>query len=283
MIARRTGTEVRTLTDADVDEASAMIVDAGWTERRVMLRFVAGHPACRAFVAVEDDRIVGTAIGTVNGQAGWIGVIFVDPAVRGRGLGSDLTDIAIEAVESAGCRTLVLTATELGRPIYERLGFAVEVEYVTLGPPDGAAAPDGRWPPRAFRPADLGRIIELDRDATGEDRSHLLEALASPATTRCVMDGHGAVAGFRLRPPWGGGATIAAEPEAAIALLDDARTRLAPGATMRAGVPSSNGPALATLEARGWTVVYRVPRMVRGAPLAWEPAHVWGQFGFAFG
>src|SRR5664280_1789552 len=70
-------------------------------------------------------RIVGTGVPTVSGRVGWVGTIWVAPALRGRGLGRALTEAVIEQLEDSGCWTLVLVATEAGRPVYERLGFEI--------------------------------------------------------------------------------------------------------------------------------------------------------------
>ncbi len=39
----------------------------------------------------------------------------------------------------------------------------------------------------------------------------------------------------------------------------------------------------AALEADGWVEAWRAPRLIRGAPLDWEPTAIWGQFNHAIG
>src|SRR5665647_1481260 len=92
---------------------------------RAFLRFAASHANCRPILAERDREIVGTGVATVSGRVGWVGTIWVAPALRGRGLGRALTEAVIEELEGSGCRTLVLVATEAGRPVYERLGFEI--------------------------------------------------------------------------------------------------------------------------------------------------------------
>ena len=82
------------------------------------MAFVAAHPGCAPFVAETDDAIVGTGVATINGAVGWIGTIWVDPAWRRRGLGRALTIATMDAAETAGCRTLVLSATAAGLRLY---------------------------------------------------------------------------------------------------------------------------------------------------------------------
>ena len=54
-------------------------------------------------------------------RAGLTAVIFGCLYRIGRGRGLTAREIA----EAAGCRTIVLVATDAGRPMYERLGFTV--------------------------------------------------------------------------------------------------------------------------------------------------------------
>jgi GNAT superfamily N-acetyltransferase len=290
------------MTPADIEPASQAILADDWGDRRAWFAFACAHQHCRVFVAEGDDgAIVGTGVATINGPVAWIGTIWVASAARGRGLGLALTEAAIDAAEDAGCRTLVLVATESGRPLYERLGFSLQTSYVTLEAPGlatvGAAsglpaaargasgAGDlGAGPAvRAFRAADLDAMAALDHLATGEDRRHLLTAFAAPDTTRVVTDGEHQATGFVIRAPWGGGATIAARSEDALAILRARRLAAGPDGHVRAGILLENEVGAAALAADGWTEAWRAPRLIRGDPLEWQPEHIWGQFNHALG
>ena len=290
------------MTDADIEPASTAILADDWGDRRAWFAFAVANPRCRVFVAEADDGgIVGTGVATVNGRVGWIGTIWVASAWRGHGLGRALTEAPIEAAEEAGCRTLVLVATEAGRPLYERLGFEVQTWYRTMEAPgragteaaatDGTAA-RGASPSRiahpgrrirAWRPGDLDAMAALDAAVTGEDRRHALEWFASPASTRVVVGDDDRAAGFVVRASWGGGATIAPRLEDALALLDARRDTYPADRRVRAGIVLDNKAGAAALEADGWTEAWRAPRLVRGQPLVWEPSGIWGQFNHALG
>jgi len=51
-----------------------------------------------SFAAVDDGRIVGTAIGIDYGAFGWIAMMLVDHGWRGRGVGSRLLEAAMGGV-----------------------------------------------------------------------------------------------------------------------------------------------------------------------------------------
>ncbi len=276
------------MTAADVEPAADAVARADWGDRRLFFAFAADHPECRPFVAETDGSIVGTGIGTINGAVGWVGTIWVHETHRGRGVGGALTGAVIDALETAGCATLLLVATEMGRPMYERLGFDVVSSYriVEAAGPGDSEPSNLEEPARSVRPyaeEDLPAMTELDRSATGEDRAHLLAAFATPTSTRCAVRPDGLVAGFLVRAAWGGGATVAPDPSTAIVLLDDRRRRTPAGGRVRAGLLEENREGLDRLAARGWTEAWSAPRMARGAALDWHPEAIWGQFNHALG
>ena len=270
------------MTAADVDAASDALLRNDWGDRRANFAFAAGHPECFAFVADADGAIVGTGIATINGTVGWIGTIWVDPGWRRRGLGMALTQATIDAADEAGCRTLVLVATDAGLPMYQRIGFEVQTEYRILEAPGlGGGVPDPRI--RAFRSDDLDGMAALDRDATGEDRTHLLRAFAAPDTARCVIRADGSIGGFVIRAPWGGGATIAPDPIDGATILRARRVAAGPEKRVRAGLLAENVAGVQMLTRDGWTEAWEGPRLIRGEPLDWRPEAIWGQFNHAMG
>ena len=94
---------------------------------------------------------------------------------RGRGpgappgrLGGALTEAIVAYLEDRGVATVLLHATALGRPVYERLGFVPETAYLTL---TGPTLPRSARPRvRPGRTVDLEAVVALDGAATGEDR-----------------------------------------------------------------------------------------------------------------
>jgi predicted N-acetyltransferase YhbS len=278
---------IRAMTLADVDRTADAMLREGWGDRRVKMRFVAEHPQCAPFIAEADGAIVGTGVATFNGPVAWIGTVWVDPDWRRRGVGRALTLATMEASEAAGCRTFVLVATRVGQPLYEGLGFDVQTWYRIkeargLGPGQGRSHVPVS-PARRFRPADLPAMAALDRAATGEDRRHLLAAFATMETAQCVERSDGSLGGFVIRAPWGGGATIAPDPDDAMAVLTARRLAAGPDKRVRAGLLADNETGLERLAAAGWTDVWQAPRMIRGPMPDWNPSAIWGQFDHAVG
>jgi GNAT superfamily N-acetyltransferase len=266
------------MTPDDVPTAVDVVLGGGWGDRREWFTFAVSHPQCLSFIAERDDEIVGTAVATINGNAGWVGTVFVTVSARGRGLGSALTDATIEALEDAGCRTLLLVATDEGRPIYERRGFELDTTYRFI---EAQGTGPGGSRLRPFRPEDLGPMAELDRLASGEDREHLLRAFSSDSSAWCLSDG--GLRGFVVRAPWGGGATVAPRLDDGVEILEGRRARIPPDKTVRAGLLAANSEGLERLTRLGWTEGRKPPRLIRGEALDWRPEWLWGQFNFALG
>ena len=273
---------IRPMTSADVDPIAGAFLRQDWGDRRKNLEFVTDHAEARPFVADADGDVVGTSVLSVNGPVGWIGTVWVDPAWRRRGIGLDLTRATIDEAEAAGCRTLVLVATEAGRPLYERLGFEVQTWYRNFHV-DGLAGEGADPHVRPFRAGDLGPMAALDAVATGEDRAHLLGAFAAPDSARVLERPDGSLGGFVVRAPWGGGATVAPRIEDAVAILHARRLASGADGRVRAGLLAENEAGIDRLLALGWTESWRAPRLVRGEPLAWDPSAIWGQFNHALG
>jgi GNAT superfamily N-acetyltransferase len=252
----------------ELEPAIAAIRDGGWGDRTAELGFYSRSAAMTVLVAKESRTIVGTTVVSSSAGVGWIGLVFVAPSMRGRGLGSTLTRAGLAALRES--RTVLLAASEMGRPIYERLGFEVEGRYAIMRGPTADAfhhsAP-------AIRADDLDRILRLDRDATGEDRAHLLEALPR---------GWVAERGFALRPPWGYGPVIAEDVSSGEALIDAVRANAA-GSELTLRVPSANAAAMQYLVSRGFVEVGALPRMRLGDPVAWRPEMIWAITNFALG
>src|SRR5512138_3393472 len=110
-------------TRQDIPEFLALADAEGWISGAWELEFLlaAFPPGCLVC------RACGMPVAFITtvkyDQSGWVGNLIVAKGWRGRGVGSELLGRGIAALVAAGTRTVWLTASESGRPIYERLGF----------------------------------------------------------------------------------------------------------------------------------------------------------------
>jgi predicted N-acetyltransferase YhbS len=263
---------IRPATEADIPAfLEVMSIAFGVPSRRPSVHTWAfeqddGH----LLVAERDGRVIATGASIGFGSTAWIGAIAVRPEARGERLGERMTEAAIEAVGERD--TLLLLASPLGRPIYERMGFVPEGAYrVFYGPARPAHARTAqRDDVRPATEADYAGIRALDVLATGEDRH---AAIDSALEGSLVADG-----GVALRPPFGARPIIATDADAGRALLDAV---IEPG--IRLAAPQANVPAVEALLAHGCEERHGVERMRRGAPVTWNPELQWGVFSLFFG
>ncbi len=99
-------------------------------------------PNNEIFVALYDDSIVGvlqmTFIPYLTYQGGWratVEGVRVSPTVRGKGVGSQLMNLAISKSEERGCHMVQLTTDKQrkdARRFYESLGFVATHEGMKL-------------------------------------------------------------------------------------------------------------------------------------------------------
>jgi GNAT superfamily N-acetyltransferase len=285
--------EIREMTSDDVDFVADMAWAGGFGDRRKVFRMAIEMPDCRPILAVSEGRPIGTGLGAIHGDAGWIGVIFVAPELRGRGIGRALTVAVCDILQGAGCRSLVLVATDLGRPVYDRLGFREQTRYhmYPADPLDMAPVPPPGATLRPIRATDIDAIAVLDRHVSGEDRKPLIERFAAsgwlledgPDAGTAAGTGESSLRGYLLPTYRGNAALIAPKQEDALCLLDLHRHLLPQGGTAWAGLVTENEAGRRLLAERGRAESRNFPRMVRGPEPEWRPEAMWGQFNHAMG
>jgi ribosomal protein S18 acetylase RimI-like enzyme len=275
--------EIQAMEPAMLADLVPISEQVGWGDLRPQFSFFLTRPECWPFAAIDGGHVIGTGVGIGRGPVGWIGMITVREEHRSKGVGRAMTEHVAVQLERSGCRSLVLLASDAGRPLYEKLGFETVGLYGSFeGPSLGYLPRHDRL--RPLMPPDLAAVKALDREATGEDRS--LDIDGCGRTGWVMVDrGTGLPAAYHLSTPWGGGPIIARDPEDGRVLLDLTRALVGQVGrqTAQAVVPEANEPACRYLERAGFHVVKRLTRMVRGEPVPWEPGMIWGRFSGAMG
>lgn len=87
------------------------------------------------FVAVLEERIVGTVMGGYDGHRGWLYSLAVDESLRRHGIGTRLVAHVEKTLTARGCPKLnlqVLSAKADVRAFYEALGYRADA-VISLG------------------------------------------------------------------------------------------------------------------------------------------------------
>jgi ribosomal protein S18 acetylase RimI-like enzyme len=126
--------QIRRVTDAaGVEDHRAVVTDGFGVARSVAIETTGlellGTPECTIYVGYADGLGVTSGLGWRSGRVIGVYAISTVPAARRRGYGEAMTARVIADGIAAGCDVAVLQASETGRPMYERLGFRVDVRY----------------------------------------------------------------------------------------------------------------------------------------------------------
>lgn len=171
---------IRPFRAADLAGAVAANAAIGWHHRHPLFEFYGARDDSALFVADLHGETVGTAGATAfagPAPTGWVHGIVVRPERQRTGLGARLTETAIAWLRARSVASVLLLATDAGRPVYERLGFVAGERYGLFPWPAAGPEPGVTIEPMQahHRPA----VHALDCEATGEDRGGFIDALAA--------------------------------------------------------------------------------------------------------
>ena len=131
-----------------------------------------------------DGGFAGLVTAVPHERSGWIGNLIVSPHLRGRGYGHRLFQAALSELTGRGMATIWLTASEQGRPLYEKSGFVVVDRVERWALPAVKRSPGGT---RSIN-VNLNVLTNADCSAWGEKRHSFFERF-SPHSQLFAADG----------------------------------------------------------------------------------------------
>ena len=207
---------IQEFTSADLIRISHLQPD-GWDDITAFFQVYDEADFCLPLKIEDNHRIVAIGSLVLFPGTAWLAHIIVDIHRRRKGLGQAITGELIRRAEQNGCDVQLLIATDLGAPLYERLGFRCSCQYNFYQKHAGGT---GEVPAqiRVLEPADFPQVLDLDQQASGEDRSTVLYRYG---TSGWVYTGseEKVIRGFFL-PNLGDGTIVAQDAEAGTALMD---------------------------------------------------------------
>jgi predicted N-acetyltransferase YhbS len=220
---------VRELGPDDHGQCVALSIDRGWLPDRGKWSLLLEASEVYGIDAPDGRGLAGVVVLTRWAtDLAAIGMMLVAARYGRRGVGRALMEHAIAA---AGPATITLFATEMGRPLYEKLGFQpVRRNVAFVGEFRARPSEAGPGAPaRIATEADQPAILALDRSAFGADRSRILSRLPGFADRISVLeaaDGGPQILGYAAA--WRNspastviGPLVAPDPEAAKHLVAD--------------------------------------------------------------
>jgi GNAT superfamily N-acetyltransferase len=187
---------VRQLGPADLSRCITLAADRGWAPERAKWSLLLTASEVFGADAPDGHGLAGSVTLTRWGpELAAVGMMLVAARYARRGLGAALMRHLLRAAGEDA--TVTLYATDMGRPLYEKLGFtAVRGNVSFMGkfrpePGRGARRAASRGPNGRVRPAaeaDQPAILAVDRAAFGADRGRILTRLPSFAEQIAVFD-----------------------------------------------------------------------------------------------
>ncbi len=181
---------IRILSEKDFPFAIRLTDTMDWGFAEEDFRFMMDLEPNGFFVAMEDGKAVGLAT-TINfGQVGWIGNVIIEKDRRNKGIGSLLVEHAMNYLKERRTRAVGLYSYLRAVPLYRRLGFKSDVNFVVLKG-QSMSKPAGR-DVRKAEEKDLTGIFDLDFCCFGGSRKRLLERIVSNKKNLCYVGCKGA-------------------------------------------------------------------------------------------
>ncbi|MBL0224573.1 MAG: GNAT family N-acetyltransferase [Geobacteraceae bacterium] len=223
---------------------------------------------------IRDSDGLGIAFVTSlpHETSGWIGNLIVAEGVRGRGFGEALFRKAQEALHAAGVRTFWLTASAMGRSLYERYGFRsidTIVRWVGNGRqrhPSFGAKQECISAPQS--------ILGIDSRCWGDRRGTLLSMTMDRGWVCCEESGFIVVqlCGEAVQV----GPFSALDSDTAEVLFEAARRRIPFQATIFLDAPLSNRSAVRLFKRKGMRIAGENTLMYAGATPDYRPEILYG-------
>ena len=218
----------------------------------------------RGFSLLDGSEPIGFGNLMVFGTVCWIGNIVVTEKHRKKGLGTKITKYLMQTGKDLRAVTFNLVATEMGEPIYSKLGFKTECLYQFYKPKEKSPELKTSRTIRKANLSDLSEIIELDYRITNEHREEMMHVFRD--SIHVIQESHNQLFGYYIEG-LGDGFIAAEDPEAGIELL---KMKIL-SSDRQVVIPGSNDFAKDFLLDCGLNKTMELPRMTLGEKCNWKP------------
>ncbi|MDP9077124.1 MAG: GNAT family N-acetyltransferase [Bacteroidota bacterium] len=227
----------------------------GWPDIIPSFDFYTNAPFCFPVKVVADNAIAGIGAAIIHNDVAWLGHIIVHPNHRGKGIGRLITQTLVDISNQNKCETIYLIATDLGAPVYQKVGFITETEYLFFKDINTGELSGSSTYIEPYRDDFREQVSILDKLTSGEDRMFHLE---NHFEHGCLFCRNNIVEGFYL-PTWGEGLIIANTESAGLELLKQHLS-----IEDKAVFPKENLAATAFLYEKGFKEIRTAKRMRLG-------------------
>ncbi len=260
---------IQSLAYYDIEKIQ-LLQPEGWGDIFPSIEFYIQSSFCFPIKIIVDEKIIGIGTSIIHNDVAWLAHIIVHPDHRNKGIGKLITETLINSGQAKACGTIYLIATDLGAPVYEKVGFVTETEYLFFKDIKMEQAGTISQSIIPYREAFAPQVAIIDKQVSGEDRMlHLKDHLASSF----VYINDQIVEGFYL-PSFGDGLIIAKTATAGIELMKwrfNTKDNIV--------FPIDNLTAKQYMYNNNYSEFRIAKRMRIGKKRNWQPQHIYGRIG----
>jgi ribosomal protein S18 acetylase RimI-like enzyme len=246
-----------------------------WSDIIPDISYYINSDFCYPVKVKTDSHLAGIGAAIIYGRTAWLAHIIVRDEFRKRGIGSGIVEELLKITSRFQVKSILLTATHLGKGVYEKAGFRSISSYTFMNREE-------RWKEQQvsskivnYKEAYRNGIYDLDRLVSGEDRTRLLDDFITGAN---VFLENGIVKGYCI-PALKEGPIIAENHEAGLELM-----KVKYKTSDKAVVPEENRIAFGFLKSAGFKETEtKGTRMVLGEDIPWQPLKIYSRAGGNFG
>ena len=241
-----------------------------WTDTKIPFQFYLSSEFCFPIKLTYEDKIIGVGCTIIHDEVAWLGHIVVHPDFRNQGHGTTITKHLIKIAEGLKTSTIFLIATDMGAPVYSKLEFVTETEYLFYKDvllKDKFVLSNKIVP---FQEKHFDQLYQLDKKLSSENR---LPHLTEHCNSGIVYLENDRVLGFYL-PTFGEGIILAEHPSAGIELL-----KLHLSKNDKVVFPIENTFALQFMMQHSFEFFRKAKRMRLGIKREWVASSIFNRIG----
>jgi GNAT superfamily N-acetyltransferase len=246
-----------------------------WTDITEEFKLYIHNDFCEPIKVAENNKIIGLGCSMIFKKSSWIAHIIVDRALRRRGIGTLIVNYLISVLKAKKIETILLIATELGEPIYKKVGFRLISDYIFFKRASTWTEKEISKNIRPYSQEFYSQIIELDEFISGECRESLIKTYLGGCF---IYINNKKLNGYYL-PNLGEGAIYADVPEAGLELM-----KLKYSTVDKAVIPAENNIGVEFLKQNGFIITDSIgKRMFLGKDIDWKPECFYCRIGGNYG
>jgi hypothetical protein len=262
------------LTYIDIEQIKSLQPD-GWPDITDAFKFYCENDYCNPIKATLDEKIVGIGNSIMFDKTAWLAHIIVSINFRNQGIGFKIVDLLQKDIKEKGIDTSLLIATELGEPVYKKVGFRKVTDYRYFKKENDLIKKELSKNIQPYKDVFYKDLIQLDNYVSGENREKLLKNYLNESF---VYVDNNVIQGLFI-PNLGEGPIYALTPNAGKELM-----RFKYSSVDKATIPSENQTGIELLKAFGFNETNTTgKRMIFGQDIEWKPTMIYSRIGGNFG